>query len=185
MASKPAIVAMFKLLTRAFAGTVDEARVEVYCAALDDLTDDEIRTATTRVIKTHLGEFIPPPAVLRKAVAPAPLAIDSGAIVRQIEKLAVYTPGGGMVYPPTCVVARELGSAVAYAYAAAGGSRLFSENETGRSIALREFERAMLDASNRPDKELPLLGAGAVVAAIGDGGRNGVRALTGETEGER
>jgi hypothetical protein len=178
MASKSAVFAALKLLGRAFAGTVDEPKADVYHAALEELSDEELARATTIVIKTHTSDFIPPPAVLIRAVAPARLAIDSGAIVRQIEKLAVYTPGGGMVYPPTCVVARELGTGVAYAYAAAGGSRLFSENDTGRDIAVREFERALSEASHRPAAELPLLGAGA--GGITDGG---VLALITETAG--
>lgn len=166
MASKRAIGTALKMLGRAFAGVVDAARVDVYSAALDDLTDEQVALATTRVIRTHTGEFIPPPAILRKAVAPAPVAVDSMSIVRQIEKLAAYAPGGGMIAPPTSVVAQQLGPVVAYAYARAGGPRLFSENETGRDIALRDFERAIHDAANRPEAELPVLGAGVSFGSI-------------------
>jgi len=137
MASERAIAAALKMLGRAFAGVVDAERVELYRAALDDLTDEQMGAATVLVIRTHTGEFIPPPAVLRKAVAPAPIAVDSAAIIRRIEKLATYNPNAGMIYPPTDVVREQLGDATAYAYAAAGGPRLFSENETGRDIATR------------------------------------------------
>jgi hypothetical protein len=119
--------------------------------------------ATTIVIKTHTGDFIPPPAVLRKAVAPAPVAVDAAAIIRHIEKLATYNPNVGMIYPPTSVVHDQLGEAVAYAYAAAGGRRLFAGDETGQSIAAREFQRAMAEAASRPMAALPLIDARTVI----------------------
>lgn len=158
MASERAIVAAFKILSRAFAGVVDKERVNVYCAALEDLSDAELATATAHVVKTHTGEFIPPPAVLRKAVAPAALVVDAAAVIRQIEKLATYSPHAGMIYPVLATVHSQLGEAAAYAYAAAGGTRVFSENETSRDIAVREFQKALTDAANRPMADLPILG---------------------------
>lgn len=162
MASRQAISTALKLLSRAFAGVVDQTRVEVYGAALEDLSDEEIATATALVIKTHTGEFIPPPAVLRKAVAPAPVAVDAEAIVRRIEKLATYNPNRGMVPPAVSTVEERLGPTVAYAYAAAGGPSLFAENDVGRSIALREFQRAMTEAASRPGIALPVFDARAL-----------------------
>jgi hypothetical protein len=158
MASSEAVLSALKMLSRAFAGVVDAERVELYRVALGDLTDEEIVTATTLVIRNHTGEFIPPPAVLRKAVAPAPVVVDAHALIRQIEKLATYSPAAGMICPPTSVVREQLGDATAYAYAAAGGARLFSENETGRDIAAREFQRAMTEAASRPAALLPVIG---------------------------
>jgi hypothetical protein len=158
MASERAIVAAFKILSRAFAGVVDKERVDVYCAALEDLSDTELATAVTHVVKTHTGEFIPPPAVIRKAVAPAPVAVDATAVIRKIEKLATYNPNVGMVYPRVEDVRTALGDAAAYAYAAAGGPRVFSDNETSRDIATREFQKAMADAANLPGSDLPIIG---------------------------
>jgi hypothetical protein len=158
VASVKAVAASLKLLARAFAGVVDDARVEVYNAALEDLTDAQLAAATTIVIKTHTGEFIPPPAVLLKAVAPVAVAVDASAIVRRIEKLATYSAHAGMIYPGVDQVRAELGETVAYAYAAAGGPRIFSENDTTRSIAEREFSKAITEAANRPQSALPIIG---------------------------
>ncbi len=54
---------------------------------------------------------------------------------------------------------QQLGDAIAYAYAAAGGTRVFSDNEVSRDIAEREFQKAMTEAVNRP-VTAPLLIAG-------------------------
>ena len=160
MASIKAVGTSLKMLARAFAGVVDDARVEVYAAALEDLTDVELATATTIVIKTHTGEFIPPPAILRKAVAPAAIAVDAVSLVRQIEKLSVYNPNSGMIPPSAVIVREQLGEAVAYAYVAAGGPRIFADNQTTLDIATREFAKAMTEAATRPNAELPVIGGG-------------------------
>lgn len=164
MASKRAVATALKMLGRAFAGVVDEPRIEVYAAALEDLTDEELATAATLVIRNYTGEFIPPPAVIRKAIAPAPVAVDAPSIIRRIEKLMTYNPNMGMLPPPTETVRTQLGEQAAYAYAAAGGPRLFSDNETTREIAARDFQRAMAEAVGRPQAPLPVLGAGELAA---------------------
>lgn len=158
MATNRAVAAALAILGRAFAGVVDEERVEVYCAALEDLSDAELAAATAHVVKTHTGEFIPPPAVLRKAVAPAPIAVDSVAVLRRIENLAVYSPQAGMIWPRGDVVLDALGEEVAYAYAAAGGPRVFSDNETSREIAIREFQKSLVEAVSRPGAKLLVVG---------------------------
>lgn len=159
MASNRAVATALKILGRAFAGIVDEHRIEVYAAALEDLSDGELATATAIVVKTHLGEFIPPPAVIRKAVAPAVATVDGEGVLRQVAKLATYTPTQGMIYPRVDLVRERLGDVIAYAYAAAGGTRVFSDNDTTRDIATREFVKAMTDAVNRPGADLPIIGA--------------------------
>jgi hypothetical protein len=146
------------MLGRAFAGVVDDAKIEVYHAALEDLSDAELATATAHVIKTYAREFIPPPAVLREAIAPAPTVVDGPSVLRKIEKLATYNPNCGMVYPRADVVRDKLGEPAAYAYVAAGGPRIFSDNETTRSIAEREFSKAITEAANRPNAALPMIG---------------------------
>ncbi|HTE46506.1 MAG TPA: hypothetical protein VK636_14740 [Gemmatimonadaceae bacterium] len=169
MATNRAVVASLAMLGRAFAGVVDEERVELYRAALEDLTDEQLATATALVVKSHTGEFIPPPAVVRKAIAPAATTIDAVGILRRIEKLAVYNPNVGMVYPRVDVVREQLGDATAYAYAAAGGPRVFSDNEVSRDIATREFQKALSDAANRPHADLPILGAPTTPRALPPG----------------
>lgn len=168
MATLEGTAAALKVLGRAFAGVVDKAKVDVYFAALEDLSDADLMHAVTVVVKTHTGEFIPPPAVLRKAVAPAAPVVDSAGLIRQIERLSHYSPAAGMSYPPVQVVYDRLGAQTAYAYAAAGGPRLFSENETTRDIAAREFAKACVEASTRPAEALPILDRPAGLPLLDD-----------------
>lgn len=158
MASVRAVATSLKMLGRAFAGVVDDAKIEVYHAALERLSDAELAAATAHVIRTYAREFIPPPAILLEAVAPAPVVVDAPSILRQIEKLGAYNPSSGIVYPRADIVRDKLGEAAAYAYVAAGGPRIFSENETTRSIAEREFAKAIAEAANRPQSALPIIG---------------------------
>lgn len=168
MASEKAVGVALKMLARAFAGTVDPERVEVYIAALSDLSDDDVARATTFTIRNYTGEYIPPPAVLRSFVRTNAEAIDTGAIVRRIEKLATYVPNSGMVYPPVVKVREAMGDAAAYAYAAAGGVRLFADNQTTRDIASREFERALIEARRAVIRgvSLPILGVDALLPSV-------------------
>ncbi len=148
MASNDAVATALKMLGRAFAGVVDEAKIEVYHAALEDLNDEMVRHAAVVLIKTHPGEFIPTPAAIR-TVAGANIApvVDAGAVIRRIEKLAVYNPSVGMIYPHVQIVRDHLGDAIGAAYAAAGGARVFSENDTTRSIAEREFQSSLAEST--------------------------------------
>lgn len=159
MASAKAVNASLKMLSRVFAGVVDDAKVEVYAAALESLTDAQLAAATTIVIKSHTGEFIPPPAVLIKAVAPVAVAVDASSIIRKIEKLGTYSPHVGMIYPSVDRVRDELGETIAYAYASAGRDRVFSEDQTSRDIATREFSKAIGEAAARPIAALPIIGS--------------------------
>lgn len=150
MASSRAVADMLKILSRAFAGTVDKARIELYRVALDDVTDQQLGAAAIALVKTHQGEFIPPPAVIRAAVGVdriAPSEVES--TVHRIKALATYNAASGMIWPPVAIVRRELGAAVAEAYAAAGAQKLFSENETSRDIARREFGTALVEWTRR------------------------------------
>ncbi len=159
MASKRAVAAALKLLARTFAGEVDEAKVALYYAALDDLTDEQLERAVTIVVRTETERFIPPPGVLRQAVAPAAPVVDAGRLLREISKLGTYNANVGWVYPSVERVRDELGEAVAYAYAGAGRERLFADSETTRDIAQREFERAVVEGTKRQWQGLPVLGA--------------------------
>jgi hypothetical protein len=116
--------------------------------------------AAVYLVKTHTGEFIPPPGVLRKAITPTKAAhLEVAPLIRRIEKLATYNPNAGMIYPPTSVVQEQLGDEAAYAYAAAGGPRLFSESDTSRDIAQREFASALTEAIHRSESGLPTIAA--------------------------
>ena len=159
MASVDAVTVALKSLGRAFAGTVDAERIALYYAALDDIEDADLLRATAALIKTHTGEFIPPPSHIRRAAgANRPVAVDVAAVTRAIEKLGIYNPNVGMIYPDIGAVRERLGDAIAYAYASAGGTRLFADNDTTRDIATREFANAIADAANRPGA-FPILGS--------------------------
>lgn len=151
MASSRAVVAALKLLGRAFAGTVDVERVELYRAALIDLTDEQLAAACLVVIRTHTGDFIPPPAKIRAAVGADTITpVDVDATIRQIEALSMYNAASAMIRPSVAVVRVQLGEAVAQAYAAAGADRIFREgDDTGRDIARRDFATALQEWTRR------------------------------------
>ena len=159
MATRDAVAAMFKVLSRAFAGTVDAPRFELYYVALDDIDDGALECATVFLVKTWTGAFIPPPAVIRNAAMPAPAAVDVSAVIRQIEKLSIYNPNTGMIRPPVATVRDRLGEVVAYAYAASGGDRLFADDDVTRSIAVREFQTEITAAvrAGKGPGQLPVL----------------------------
>jgi hypothetical protein len=147
------------MLSCAFAGDVDEERLNLYSAALEELSDEELARATTIVVKTHTGGFIPPPAVILKAVAATRPTVDVDAMIRSIENLGKYSPHVGKIYPRVEAVRQALGDGMAYAYAAAGGKQLFSENDVSRQIATREFQKAAEYVVSLPaGSPLPVIG---------------------------
>jgi hypothetical protein len=152
MASRKAVVAALTLLSRAFAGEVTHERIEVYTAALDDVTDAQLAVAIVEVIKRHEGAFFPPPAVLRKAagVGDAP-AVDVDGILRELSRMGSYSPNGWLL-PRIGEVREALGDAVAYAAAEVGLHRLCADDTVTRDIAARDFAQALrLEAEERPD----------------------------------
>jgi hypothetical protein len=161
MASKRVIAQALKMLSRVFSGTVDELTVDVYCAALEDLTDADVERATAHVIRTVKSSFMPTPAVLREIVTPLRVVVDADSILRKIAKeLAHHSPTIGMSYPSTHAVETHFGPQIAYAYAAAGGpSRLYANDETSRDIAAREFQKALQQAAEQQHAMLPVLAA--------------------------
>lgn len=144
MASDKAVLAGLTLLARAFAGEVDAARVQVYGAALEDLTDQEIAAAVAAIVKTHTGEFIPPPAVIRRAVlGDETPKLDVDRIIHEIMDLGEYNPNCGTLPPSVRTVREKMGEAIADAYADVGGSRLGAHDAKTRDIAAQEFRRAL------------------------------------------
>ena len=166
MASRRAVLAALTMFSRAFAGDVGPERVDLYAVALDDVSDEALAAAVVRLVREHEGEFIPTPAAIRRAaganVAPV---VDVEAVVRKIDGLGSYNPNTGWCSPRVEVVRRAMGDAVADAYGAVGGpSRLYGGDETGRSIALRDFGRELVGqveargpAALEPPPQRPLL----------------------------
>ena len=137
--------AALKLLATNFAGEVTVEKVKVWGAALGDVTDEQLGAAIPHIIKTHTGDFIPPVGVIREACGANDHApIDTAAVIRRIDQLGEYSAHVGWCAPRVERVRAELGDAVADAYGAVGGgSRLFCDDETGRTIAERDFMLAL------------------------------------------
>ena len=151
MATARGVEAALKLLATNFAGEVTVEKVKVWGAALGDVTDEQLGAAIPHIIKTHTGDFIPPVGVIREACgANDHAAIDTANVIRSIERLGApqfvdgFSEQTGWVMPRVERVREALGDAVANAYGAVGGgARLFCDDETGRTIAERDFMLAL------------------------------------------
>lgn len=136
---------MMKILARNFAGEVTAEKCGLYHAALADVSDEQLDAAVVRIIKTHRGEFVPPVAVVRDAAGAnqAP-AIEVSVLTQRIRELGLYYADIGRWYAPSAErVGAALGASVARAYGVAGAGLLFSDSDTTREIAERDFGRAL------------------------------------------
>lgn len=144
MASTKAIYASLKMLSHNFAGDVTREKVELWEAALSEVTDEQLAAAVPVVIATYTGSFLPPVAVIREAAgANRRPTMDFEEAQKRISDLGYYNPNAGWVYPKVFQVREKLGEVIAAAYLEAGGEQIFSENETSRSIALRVFREKL------------------------------------------
>ena len=145
MATRRAVMTALKMFALTFAGDVSDERIDLYFAALDDVSDDALAAATLQLVRTHRGEWIPTPATIRDAAGANTLpVIDAGRLLREIDRLGEYSPGTGWESPSVDVVREKRGDLIADAYAAAGGpERLFEGGATTREIAAREFAQEM------------------------------------------
>lgn len=157
MATRRAVTASLKMFTLTFAGDVSVERIDLYTRALEDVDDTALAAATVRLVKTHRGEWIPVPAVIREAAgANAVPALDTDELLRAIDRAGTYNPAAGWQSPCVETVRCLFNEHVARAYAEAGGpSRCFADNETTRAIAARDFDRELKATVRR-------LGPGAV-----------------------
>jgi hypothetical protein len=147
MASERAVRAALTMLGRVFAGSVGPERIEAYCAALEDIEDAELVEACGVLMRTHAGEFIPVPAVIRKvARGDETPKLDLDRIVRELDRMGGYSPAGGWAAPRVDKVRALAGNAIADAYAEIGG-RLFADDQRTRDIAAQEFRKALVSAS--------------------------------------
>ncbi len=147
MATKKAVGTALTLLSRAYGGEVTREKADVYAAALKDVSDLQLQAGVSRVIQEYRAAFIPPPAVIREACgANAEPVLDVERVRAEIDRLGTYHPNGWINARPE-TVRQTLGDAVADAYAeAGGGAQLFADNETTRSIALRDLQRGLRSA---------------------------------------
>lgn len=125
--------AAFANLLLTVAAAVDrelpEDRVTIYFAAMGDLELDQVRHACAAAIKTL--RFFPTVAELRELATPYVNREAEGALAFEaVCKMGHYSPAGP--YWNIRDVAEAMGPIAAAAYAAAGGSRAFA-NEQGES----------------------------------------------------
>lgn len=146
MADPRTVARALAILAETFPKDITPELVRIYQHALRDASDDQVLTAVRRAIDT--ARFFPVPAELRDLIGlnQARVVVDPEPILDRIRGMASYLPTVGDLYPRIDAVRDALGDAIAAAYAAAGGPRLFTANEVGRDIARREFAAALADA---------------------------------------
>lgn len=140
-----------------------------YALGLEDVPDEALRAAVKRAAQECT--FLPTPAELRTlAGANRAPVIDTEALLSRIQGFSDYHPARGTSAPRVESVRDLFGPATGEAYGmAGGGASLYSGNETTRSIARREFARALTEAvavhgmPTKPRLALPSANEGAVV----------------------
>lgn len=107
-------------LALTFPRAVTPEVVEVYAAALADLTDDELAVAAAQVVRRE--RFFPVPAVLRDYARPADPAAAGRALAR-IRDCVEYSPELGDIWRLSAI-REQVGEAAAHAIQAAGGTAM-------------------------------------------------------------
>lgn len=141
MASTPCVSRALAILAEMFPRDLSPELVKIYQSALADVPDDDLMRAVRKAIDEC--RFFPVVAELKGFIgANAAPFVDVEPILARIRGMCSYLPTCGEIYPAVEAVRHALGEAIAAAYGlAGGGSRLFSSNETTRSIAQREFSQ--------------------------------------------
>jgi hypothetical protein len=121
------------------------------------LTTEQFEAAAQRIFAEYDEFGFPPPAVFFAQVPPV---VDGQKILRQISKLSTYNAQVGMIPPNVGQVRDAFGDVIADAYASAGSHRVFSDDDTTRSIAERDFQKAAEQYAAMPDAPRPLLESG-------------------------
>jgi hypothetical protein len=193
MASREEVAKTLAALQALFPRELTELVVQAYALGLEDVSDEALRVALARVVKTSV--YFPKIAELRQAsgINQRP---DPEAILAAIWSLSSYHPHTGTTAPSVGLVKDQMGETIAAAYALASADRLFGGNQTGRDIARREFakdleaaaeqgfpvalppvvSRPMLAASNTTIyNERPVSGFQRQIRAIMDGLNGGAR----------
>lgn len=162
MASKNAVGLALSTLIETFpTREITAQTANVWMGVLSETNDDALGRAVLRLCRDPQRKFFPTSgelfAEIQTEVVKA--VIDVEQIQRRISALGSYNPNMGWMYPSAAVVRQELGDAVADAYSACGGAKLFSDDDVGRSIAEREF-RKEIDVQQTQGK-LTAIGAGS------------------------
>jgi hypothetical protein len=136
----------------------DSTNALYYVTLSERLTTEQFEAAATRVFADYTDFGFPPVSVF---CAELPPVVDGQKILRQISKLSDYSPSVGMIPPNVGQVRDAFGDVIADAFASAGSNRLFSDDDTTRHIAEREFQKAAERYAAMPDVPRPLLESGA------------------------
>lgn len=151
---------------------ISAATSEAWSMTFREWGDERLMDAA-RIVAAEPGrKFFPTPGEIAAAGAVETI-VDHAKILRQIEKLSVYTPQAGMIAPNVQLVRDTYGNAVADAYAAAGAARCFADDDTSRSISTREFQKALDRFVAAPAQDRPLLKSGDDVRQLQRGSRRG------------
>lgn len=135
----------------------DATNALYYVTLSDRLTTEQFESAAQRVFAEYSDFGFPPPAVFFAQVPPV---VDGQKILRQISKMSTYSAHVGMIPPNVGQVRDAMGDVIADAYASAGSNRLFSDDDTTRSIAERDFQKAAEQYAAMPDTPRPLIESG-------------------------
>lgn len=154
MATSNAIKKALAILQSVFPRDLTPELAEAYHLALADVDDDTLGESVGVCLRTC--KFFPVPAELRAAMPrPRALPVDAMGVARQIQSLGHYNPHG-WVYPSVKTVREKMGRAAAEAYGTVGSDRLYSENETTRGIAERDFAQVLREEIHTdPSAALP------------------------------
>ena len=164
MPNPATILKALALLQATFPRELSDTMTEVYRAALDDLTDEQIQRATAACIRECT--FFPVPAEIRKRAGIPKQSLDVHGVIAAIQSLGEYSPHGWQ-YPSAARIRERLGAAAAEAYGTVGHGRLYSENETTRGIAERDFSEAFRAAvAGDPTSSRPTLASGPMHPAL-------------------
>ena len=176
MASDHAIAASMAAFAANCGKTLGDQYVQVVAVGLRDLTDEQLRNATERLLRSDTTGFLPPLARILDAAAGSAIALpDCDALLKQVSGLGHQIPGYGWVYPTPETVRLRLGNAVADAYIEAGASQCFADSDMSREIATRRFQKVLHDLVRQSGSaalllgaDTPLLSAGPPVAVLTD-----------------
>ena len=168
MASKQTIAGVLAYLHELYPSrAIGQATAEAWSLTFADWPDDELQRCAKAAALTPGRSFFPTPGEVAAFRKTTPI-IDAGKLLRQIEKLGGYSPTIGYQHPTPYTVRLALGDVIADAYATAGGHRCFSDDETTRSIAFREFQKAATEYAAMPEGVRPLLESGQLRPRLKD-----------------
>jgi hypothetical protein len=168
MATKAAIATVLAYLHELYPSReVSAVTADAWAHTFALWTDEDLARCAHQAAATPGRRFFPTPGEIAEFRAEPTPVINAPAILRQIEKLSAYSPQAGMIPPPVVTVRERFGNAAADAYAAAGVHRCFANDDTTRSIAEREFQKALEAFAQEPATDRLRIESGEACRVIG------------------